>query len=119
MAGLRVPLSWLHPRPYDRPRRTRGQDGSLFLSCTALSSATPCRFIPALSFVSFHTHTNVKRICHWRDILNPQHPPAVHLFNSEPPGPAHQPFTFFLFPFPFFLSRPPSLEPRPPRPLGS
>src|SRR5271166_1776288 len=26
---------------------TRGQDGSLFLSCTALSSATQCRFIPA------------------------------------------------------------------------
>src|SRR5579862_1692886 len=28
---------------------TPGQSGSLLLPCTALSSATPCRFIPALS----------------------------------------------------------------------
>src|SRR5438876_435518 len=27
----------------------RGQGGSLFLPCTTLSFATPCRFIPALS----------------------------------------------------------------------
>jgi hypothetical protein len=41
-----VPLA---PRCCHRRRMTRSQDGSLALSCTALSSATPCRFIPALS----------------------------------------------------------------------
>src|SRR5882724_6641673 len=46
MAGLRVPL---HLRPHGRRRMTEGQDGSLHLSCTALTSATPCRFSPALS----------------------------------------------------------------------
>src|SRR5260370_12537398 len=50
MAGLRVPLSTPHPRPHGRRRMTRGQDGSLDLSCAALASATPCRFIPALSW---------------------------------------------------------------------
>src|SRR5712692_7945962 len=29
MAGLRVPLSTLHPRPHGQRRMTRGQDGSL------------------------------------------------------------------------------------------
>ena len=49
MAGLCIPLSTLRPWCYHHRRMTRGQDGSLFLSCAALSSATPCRFIPALS----------------------------------------------------------------------
>src|ERR1700694_5608485 len=49
MAGLRVPLSTLRPRPRGHQRMTRGQDGSLHLSCTAVASATPCRFIPALT----------------------------------------------------------------------
>ena len=44
-----VPLSTLHPRCRHRRRMTRGQDGSLLLHCGALSSPTPCRFIPALS----------------------------------------------------------------------
>jgi hypothetical protein len=30
------------------PRKTRGQDGSLLLSCETLSFSTSCRFIPAL-----------------------------------------------------------------------
>ncbi|MFN0164889.1 MAG: hypothetical protein ACKV22_00540, partial [Bryobacteraceae bacterium] len=34
--------------PRDDRRKTRGQDGSLLLSCRALSSPTTCRFIPAL-----------------------------------------------------------------------
>src|SRR5207244_3016343 len=34
--------------PRDDRCKTRGQDGSLFLSCRALSSPTTCRFIPAL-----------------------------------------------------------------------
>jgi len=50
MAGLRVPLSTLHPRGYPRRRMTRGQDGLLFLSCAALASATLCRLGPALSW---------------------------------------------------------------------
>ena len=37
------------PKALRSRRMTRGQDGSLALSCTALSSATPCRFIPALT----------------------------------------------------------------------
>ena len=31
---------------------TRSQNGALLLSCAALSSATPCRFIPALSLIT-------------------------------------------------------------------
>jgi hypothetical protein len=41
--------STLHPRCHHRRRMTRGQDGSLLLSCGALASPTSCRFIPALS----------------------------------------------------------------------
>lgn len=33
----------------ERPRRARGQDGSLLLSCMTLSFTTPRRFIPTLS----------------------------------------------------------------------
>ena len=44
-----VPLSTLRPRCRQRRRMTRGQDGSLLLSCGALSSPTSRRFIPALS----------------------------------------------------------------------
>src|SRR5580704_7927398 len=50
MAGLRVPLPMSHPRPRGRRRPTWGQGGSLLLPCAALASATPCRFIPALSW---------------------------------------------------------------------
>jgi Leucine-rich repeat (LRR) protein len=39
-----VPLSTLHPPCYHGWRMTRGRDGALALSRTALSSATPCRF---------------------------------------------------------------------------
>ena len=46
---LPVPLSTLRPWPHSRPRMTRGQDGSLLLSCRTLSFPTPCRFIPAHS----------------------------------------------------------------------
>src|ERR1700682_1693697 len=44
-----MPLSMLPPPPRDGHGKTRGQDGSLFLSCRALSSPATCRFIPALS----------------------------------------------------------------------
>ena len=41
------PLFTLRSLPHDNQRKTRGQNGSLFLSCRALSSPTICRFIPA------------------------------------------------------------------------
>ena len=42
--------------------------GALLLSCAALSSATPCRFIPALSLITLSARTStlegiVKPIC--------------------------------------------------------
>jgi hypothetical protein len=43
-----VPLFTLRAPPHDEPRKTRGQDGSLLLSCKTLSFSTSCRFIPAL-----------------------------------------------------------------------
>lgn len=43
------PLSTLHVQPHDCPRMTRGQVGSLRLTCTTLSFATSRRFIPAHS----------------------------------------------------------------------
>jgi len=48
-ASLHVPLSTLRCQPYGWPRMTRGQDGSLLLSCVTLSFTTPRRFIPAHS----------------------------------------------------------------------
>jgi hypothetical protein len=51
MAGLHVPLSTLHVQPRDCPRMTRGQVGSLLLTCATLTFATPRRFIPAHSHV--------------------------------------------------------------------
>ena len=39
------PLFTLRRTPRDVQRKTRGQNGSLFLSCRALSSPTTCRFI--------------------------------------------------------------------------
>ena len=47
--GLHVPLSTLRLQPCDCKRMTRGQDGSLLLSCVTLSFTTPRRFIPAHS----------------------------------------------------------------------
>src|SRR5215467_1011755 len=47
-----VPLSTLHPHPYECRCMTRSQNGALLLSCAALSSATPYRFIPALSLIN-------------------------------------------------------------------
>src|SRR6266849_2982187 len=47
--SLHVPLSTLRRQPCGSPRMTRGQDGSLLLSCVTLSFTTPRRFIPAHS----------------------------------------------------------------------
>src|SRR4030081_3005493 len=44
-----MPLSTLHPAPRGAQRKTRGQDGSLLLSCGALSSPTARRFIPTIA----------------------------------------------------------------------
>ena len=45
--GPHVPLSTLHPRPYERRRMTRGRRGSLTLRRMTLPFTTPCRFVPA------------------------------------------------------------------------
>ena len=45
--GLSVPLFTLRLQPRDWRCKTRGQDGSLLLSCQTLSFLTSCRFIPA------------------------------------------------------------------------
>ena len=49
MAGLHFPLSTLRWRPRGRHRMTRGQGGSLYLSCIELSSTTLCQSPGALS----------------------------------------------------------------------
>ena len=46
--GPPAPLSMLRMPARAGRRKTRSQDGSLLLSCRALSSPTTCRFIPAL-----------------------------------------------------------------------
>jgi len=43
--GSPMPLSTLRWLPRGSPRKTRGQDGSLLLSCETLSFSTPCRFL--------------------------------------------------------------------------
>ena len=48
--GLHVPLSTLQARPCGRAHMTRGRCGRLPLQRPALSSAAPCRFIPARQF---------------------------------------------------------------------
>ncbi len=47
--GPSMPLSTLHPATHVTQRKTRGQDGSLLLSCGALSSPTARRFIPTIA----------------------------------------------------------------------
>src|SRR6202051_2416763 len=65
--GPSVPLSTLHPAPRGTQRKTRGQDGSLLLSCGALSSPTERRFIPTIALlslpapVSFGLHCRLKQ----------------------------------------------------------
>src|ERR1700682_4681051 len=58
-----MPLSTLHPAPHCSQRKTRGQDGSLLLSCGALSSPTARRFIPTLA------HAYAWRLCGQRAIV--------------------------------------------------
>ena len=56
-----MPLSTLHPAPRGTQRKTRGQDGSLLLSCGALSSPTARRFIPTLALP--YGHGSVSGVC--------------------------------------------------------
>ena len=44
----------LRQSPHDDRRKTRGQDGSLLLSCRTLSFPTTCRFIPAHAHLPAH-----------------------------------------------------------------
>jgi hypothetical protein len=55
-----VHLSTLGVPPHDDPPKTRGQDGSLLLSCKTLPFSTSCRFIPALWVSSFLTDTALR-----------------------------------------------------------
>jgi hypothetical protein len=52
LPGPPMPLSTLHPAPRGTQRKTRGQDGSLLLSCGALSSPTTRRFIPTIALAA-------------------------------------------------------------------
>jgi hypothetical protein len=55
-----LPLSTLRWQPYGWPRMTRGQDGSLRLSCVTLSFTTPRRYYPGAlsSLLRFMTRPN-------------------------------------------------------------
>ena len=59
--GPSVPLSMLHPAPHGTQRKTRGQDGSLLLSCGALSSPTARRFIPTIALL--HSRGSETKSC--------------------------------------------------------
>ena len=48
---------------------TRSQDGALLLSCAALSSATQCRFIPALSLITLSARSQQLRRNRDADLL--------------------------------------------------
>src|SRR3984957_8788469 len=56
--GPSVPLSTLHPAPRGTQRKARGQDGSLLLSCGALSSPTERRFIPTIA-IAYALHYSI------------------------------------------------------------
>ena len=60
-----MPLSTLHPVPHGTQRKTRGQDGSLLLSCGALSSPTARRFIPTIALA--HARGSECRVLPSRD----------------------------------------------------
>jgi hypothetical protein len=60
--GPSMPLSTLHLAPHEARRKTRGQDGSLFLSCGALSSPTVRRFIPTLALLCSRGSVNEFRV---------------------------------------------------------
>ena len=52
-------------RAHDNLRKTRGQDGSLLLSCKTLSFSASCRFIPALWVSTFPPLDNYKRFVYY------------------------------------------------------
>src|SRR6266581_3106161 len=63
--GPPMPLSTLRWLPRGRPRKTRGQDGSLLLSCETLSFSTPCRFLTGAQqsqiFINRYSDTTASR----------------------------------------------------------
>jgi len=61
--GPSMPLSTLHPAPRGAQRKTRGQDGSLLLSCGALSSPTARRFIPAIALANVRGPVTASLLC--------------------------------------------------------
>ena len=63
-----MPLSTLHPVPHGTQRKTRGQDGSLLLSCGALSSPTTRRFIPTIALAHARGSESFAAMHAWRPI---------------------------------------------------
>src|SRR5580700_6748879 len=63
--GPSMPLSTLHPAPRGTQRKTRGQDGSLLLSCGALSSPTARRFIPTIALADAHGSGRAATVREW------------------------------------------------------
>ena len=61
--GPSMPLSMLHPAPHGTQRKTRGRDGSLFLSRGAPSSPTTRRFIPTIALAD--ARGSVKSLGRW------------------------------------------------------
>ena len=72
--GPSVPLSMLHPTPHGTQRKTRGQDGSLLLSCGALSSPTARRFIPAIALRDRRGSVTFVSVL---EFFTPDHEPAL------------------------------------------
>ena len=82
-----MPLSTLHPAPHGARRKTRGQDGSLLLSCGALSSPTARRFIPTIALA--HARGSVFDVSHGtatvRERLDIRDRPVRPILEPAPP----------------------------------
>jgi hypothetical protein len=74
-------------------RKTRGQDGSLFLSCRALSSPTTCRFIPALD--PFCRSSTLRRRS-WANKKGKRQEPHLRPLASNLQMPSHRPLRSHL-----------------------
>jgi hypothetical protein len=87
--GPSMPLSTLHPAPRGTQRKTRGQDGSLLLSCGALSSPTARRFIPTIALhcnhagrIEMFNHLHQRRRVESLQAFVPIEQRALHQMNS-------------------------------------
>ena len=72
-----MPLFTLQAPPHDDTSKTRGQDGSLLLSCETLSFSTTCRFIPALGQPALSARFRRRTSCYggqvaWDSVASPR-----------------------------------------------